>query len=164
MSETAVADAPASAEQPAFTTDRAGMLAVRGWIAVAIADLNRQATQLTLQREVEIGKAKRDEGAVILINPDPNLREQRITRRIMMIDNAYRTDMQAGVLIVNYLRSALSTLDQMLASMPEPKPLPEHPDCGHACCFAEPYGFVPEAGCPVHDVPISDKQSDPCTS
>jgi hypothetical protein len=23
--------------------------------------------------------------------------------------------------------------------------------CGHACGFAYPYGFVPEAGCPVHD-------------
>jgi hypothetical protein len=23
--------------------------------------------------------------------------------------------------------------------------------CGYACGFQEPYGFVPEAGCPVHD-------------
>jgi len=26
-------------------------------------------------------------------------------------------------------------------------------DCGYACGYQEPYGFVPEAGCPVHDVP-----------
>ena len=25
--------------------------------------------------------------------------------------------------------------------------------CGHRCCFQEPYGFVPEAGCPIHDLP-----------
>jgi hypothetical protein len=24
-------------------------------------------------------------------------------------------------------------------------------DCGCACGITEPYGFVPEAGCPVHD-------------
>jgi hypothetical protein len=24
-------------------------------------------------------------------------------------------------------------------------------DCGHVCDHVEPYGFVPEAGCPVHD-------------
>lgn len=24
--------------------------------------------------------------------------------------------------------------------------------CGYACSFQEPYGFVPEAGCPVHDM------------
>lgn len=25
-------------------------------------------------------------------------------------------------------------------------------NCGHiGCCYVEPYGFVPEAGCPVHD-------------
>ena len=24
-------------------------------------------------------------------------------------------------------------------------------NCGYACGFTEPYGFVPEAGCPVHD-------------
>ena len=23
--------------------------------------------------------------------------------------------------------------------------------CGRACGYAEPYGFVPEGGCPVHD-------------
>lgn len=23
--------------------------------------------------------------------------------------------------------------------------------CGYGCDFQEPYGFVPEAGCPVHD-------------
>ncbi len=25
-------------------------------------------------------------------------------------------------------------------------------DCGHACDWAQPYGWVPENGCPVHDV------------
>lgn len=25
-------------------------------------------------------------------------------------------------------------------------------DCGHACDWAQPYGWVPEDGCPVHDV------------
>lgn len=24
-------------------------------------------------------------------------------------------------------------------------------DCGYACGWAYPYGFVPEADCPVHD-------------
>lgn len=24
-------------------------------------------------------------------------------------------------------------------------------DCGNACGHVKPYGFVPEAGCPVHD-------------
>jgi hypothetical protein len=24
-------------------------------------------------------------------------------------------------------------------------------DCGHACDHVEPYGWVPEADCPVHD-------------
>lgn len=24
--------------------------------------------------------------------------------------------------------------------------------CGYSCGYQEPYGFVPEAGCPVHDV------------
>ena len=24
-------------------------------------------------------------------------------------------------------------------------------DCGCICGYAEPYGFVPEAGCPIHD-------------
>jgi len=24
-------------------------------------------------------------------------------------------------------------------------------DCGNACGYTEPYGWVPEAGCPVHD-------------
>ena len=24
-------------------------------------------------------------------------------------------------------------------------------NCGYACGFTEPYGFVPEAGCPAHD-------------
>lgn len=28
--------------------------------------------------------------------------------------------------------------------------------CGHACDFAHPYGFVPEAGCPVHDIDKED--------
>lgn len=23
--------------------------------------------------------------------------------------------------------------------------------CGFACGYEEPYGFVPEAGCPIHD-------------
>jgi len=23
--------------------------------------------------------------------------------------------------------------------------------CDFACCYAEPYGWVPECGCPVHD-------------
>ena len=26
-------------------------------------------------------------------------------------------------------------------------------DCGYACGWAYPYGFVPECGCPVHDPP-----------
>jgi len=26
-----------------------------------------------------------------------------------------------------------------------------NPDCGYACGYASPYGFVPEDGCPVHD-------------
>jgi len=25
--------------------------------------------------------------------------------------------------------------------------------CGNGCCFEEPCGFVPEAGCPIHDLP-----------
>lgn len=25
-------------------------------------------------------------------------------------------------------------------------------DCGHACGWAQPFGWVPEDGCPVHDV------------
>ena len=25
--------------------------------------------------------------------------------------------------------------------------------CGHECHMTEKYGFVPEAGCPVHDKP-----------
>ncbi len=25
------------------------------------------------------------------------------------------------------------------------------PPCGNACAHVEPYGFVPEAGCPIHD-------------
>lgn len=25
--------------------------------------------------------------------------------------------------------------------------------CGHFCGWVEPYGFVPEADCPVHDAP-----------
>lgn len=29
-------------------------------------------------------------------------------------------------------------------------------DCGYACGVVEPYGFVPEAGCPVHDNLIAD--------
>lgn len=24
-------------------------------------------------------------------------------------------------------------------------------DCGMGCSYEEPYGFVPEAGCPIHD-------------
>lgn len=24
-------------------------------------------------------------------------------------------------------------------------------NCGFACAFVEPYGFVPEDGCPIHD-------------
>lgn len=24
-------------------------------------------------------------------------------------------------------------------------------DCGLACGYVEPYGFVPEGGCPIHD-------------
>lgn len=24
--------------------------------------------------------------------------------------------------------------------------------CGNGCCFEEPYGFVPEAGCKIHDI------------
>ena len=24
-------------------------------------------------------------------------------------------------------------------------------DCGYNCIYQEPYGFVPEAGCPIHD-------------
>ena len=27
--------------------------------------------------------------------------------------------------------------------------------CGHDCHFKEPYGFVPEAGCPLHDTQAS---------
>ena len=26
-------------------------------------------------------------------------------------------------------------------------------ECGRVCHYATPYGFVPEADCPVHDVP-----------
>ena len=26
-------------------------------------------------------------------------------------------------------------------------------ECGYACAWTEPYGFVPEADCPIHDVP-----------
>lgn len=26
-------------------------------------------------------------------------------------------------------------------------------ECGFACAFVEPYGWVPEADCPIHDVP-----------
>jgi hypothetical protein len=26
-------------------------------------------------------------------------------------------------------------------------------DCGNACGYQEPYGFVPEADCPIHDTP-----------
>lgn len=25
------------------------------------------------------------------------------------------------------------------------------PTCGHGCDWVYPYGFVPEAGCPIHD-------------
>ncbi len=25
--------------------------------------------------------------------------------------------------------------------------------CGNGCCVDETYGFVPEAGCPIHDIP-----------
>lgn len=25
------------------------------------------------------------------------------------------------------------------------------PKCGYACDWVYPYGFVPEAGCPIHD-------------
>ena len=26
-----------------------------------------------------------------------------------------------------------------------------NPQCGHECAYVEPYGFVPEDGCPIHD-------------
>jgi hypothetical protein len=28
---------------------------------------------------------------------------------------------------------------------------PSELECGNDCGFVEPYGFVPEAGCPMHD-------------
>ena len=28
----------------------------------------------------------------------------------------------------------------------------EHPDCGQMCGWQWPYGWVPEDGCPIHDV------------
>lgn len=31
-------------------------------------------------------------------------------------------------------------------------------DCGHICGYQEPYGFVPEADCPVHDTAETDEQ------
>lgn len=33
---------------------------------------------------------------------------------------------------------------------PEDRPVFDTP-CGYACGYVEPYGFVPECGCPVHD-------------
>lgn len=33
-------------------------------------------------------------------------------------------------------------------------------DCGNECGFVEPYGFVPEADCPVHDVARDIDSSD----
>lgn len=29
-------------------------------------------------------------------------------------------------------------------------------NCGHHCTMVQPYGFVPEAGCPVHDISCDD--------
>ena len=26
-----------------------------------------------------------------------------------------------------------------------------NPQCGYECGYVEPYGFVPECGCPIHD-------------
>ena len=34
--------------------------------------------------------------------------------------------------------------------------------CGNGCCFEEPYGFVPEAGCPIHDIPKGIKETGVC--
>lgn len=31
-------------------------------------------------------------------------------------------------------------------------------ECGYDCHNQAPYGFVPESGCPIHDVPIKDKK------
>lgn len=33
--------------------------------------------------------------------------------------------------------------------------VPGTANCGFDCHFQEPYGFVPEAGCRIHDVPIT---------
>ena len=33
------------------------------------------------------------------------------------------------------------------------------PECGGHCHHTKEYGFVPEAGCPVHDAPIADRAS-----
>ena len=32
------------------------------------------------------------------------------------------------------------------------------PECGYNCGWTEPYGFVPEAGCPVHDIEQPEKK------
>ena len=33
----------------------------------------------------------------------------------------------------------------------DPDPSCDCGNCGYACAYVEPYGFVPEAGCPIHD-------------
>lgn len=40
---------------------------------------------------------------------------------------------------------------KLLQAAKEHLPKPGELDCSYACGYVEPYGWVPEAGCPIHD-------------
>lgn len=42
----------------------------------------------------------------------------------------------------------LKSYEDLVEELPIP---PESIDCGYNCGITEPYGFVPEDGCPIHD-------------
>ena len=45
---------------------------------------------------------------------------------------------------------AKNFIDMVIAEI-ESRLTTHETDCGYACGYAAPYGFVPECGCPVHD-------------
>ena len=44
-------------------------------------------------------------------------------------------------------------LDMVYKDLEVNEELDEKLNCGYECHFTKKYGFVPECGCPIHDIP-----------
>lgn len=61
---------------------------------------------------------------------------------------SYQATLHGISLVIHNLSNELNPVEMKLDSIRE---ILDKCDCGFECEYVETYGFVPEAGCPIHD-------------